>query len=303
MLSATENAIQDIQTSEAVANQISVGIYQFNADVQPIIRGNTQTGDALPEATTNLPAALTAVQNIDYNHNPAETSIPVYTPDCASYSFPTVENCSGNTNLVLSMQHLVSGTLPTDTGAQPLTAAGSGATSAHPLKFMFLITDGMEGENPANGATDLVTNPNYLYKGVMTTLTDNQAVSDPSVQAGTCTAIKKLGYILYVLYVDYLPVSQSQYYVQPVLSAQTLSEFPSARYLVDVADSEPYVAQGGTSAQITARIAANVPTAEALAQCASAPSDFYSASSDTDIQTALNAMLKSALASTIRLTN
>jgi hypothetical protein len=168
---------------------------------------------------------------------------------------------------------------------------------------MFLVTDGMEGENPANGATDLLSNPNYLYKGVMTNLTDNQAVTKSGVTPGTCTAIKKLGYTIYVLYVDYLPVSQSQYYTQPVLSAQTKSDFPNAKYLVDVADSEPYIAQGGTSAQITARIAANVPTAEALAQCASAPSDFYSASSDTDIQTALNAMLKSALASTIRLTN
>jgi hypothetical protein len=104
--------------------------------------------------------------------------------------------------------------------------------------------------------------------------------------------------------VDYLPVSQSQYYTQTdEVSAQSKAEFPGVTRNVQVADPEPYIVAGGTSQQITTAIEKNVPTAEALVNCASSPTDFYSAASDTDIQTALNAMLKSALASTIRLTN
>jgi Flp pilus assembly protein TadG len=309
LLSATETAISDMLSTEAVANQISVGVYQFNSDIAPIVRGNTANGDSLPEATSNLSAALTAVQNDDYNYTPSETAIPALVPGCSqTYVFLTAENCSGNTNLVLSLQHLISGKLPTDANAQPLTQAGAGTTGTAPIKFMFLITDGMEDETTAGGATDLATNPNFANKGVMTNTTDNTAVTSNSVTAGTCTAIKKLGYIVYVLYVDYLPVSQTQYYASAGhLSPQTTADYSTAKYLVDIADSEPEiqagVTQNETASQVTAAIAANVPTAKALSACASSPAYFYSANSDTDIQTALNAMLKSALASTTRLTN
>jgi len=297
-----------MQSTEAVSNQISVGVYQFNSDIAPIVRGNTANGDALPEATSNLSTALAAVQNVDYAHNTGAASDPPLITDCITYNFPTQQSCAGNTNLVLSLQHLVAGKLPTDANAQPLTQAGSGASGTAPIKFMFLITDGMEGESTLGGAIDLIANPNFAGKGVMTNKTDNTAVTNAAATPGTCTAIKKLGYIVYVLYVDYLPVSETQYYASPGhLSLQTTSDFPNAKYLVDIADSEPYiqagVTQNETAAQVTSNIENNVPTAEALANCASSPAYFYSASSDTDIQTALNSMLKSALASTTRLTN
>jgi hypothetical protein len=291
-------------STEAVANQISVGVYQFNSDIAPIVRGNTANGDALPEATSNLSAALAAVKGVDYAYTPGAASDPPMVTDCNTYNFPSQQSCAGNTNLVLSLQHLVAGKLPTDSNAQPLTAAGSGTTGTAPIKFMFIITDGMEGESTLGGATDLNTNPNFAGKGVMTNSTDNAAVTNNAVTPGTCTALKKLGYIVYVLYVDYLPVSETQYYAQAnSLSPQTIADYPTKKYLVDIADSQPDIALGGTSAQITARIESNVPTAEALAQCASSPAYFYAASDDVGIQTALSQMLKSALASTTRLTN
>jgi len=307
VLSATETSIKDIQSSESFANQVSVGVYQFNADVAPIARGDTASGDALPEATANLNKALSAVDAVDYNQTPSEKVIP-YLVNCgATYQFGTVENCAGNTNLVMSMKHLVNGTLPTDAGAQPLTASGSGATPATPEKFMILVTDGMENESASDGATDLASNPNYAGKGVMTNETDNTAVTDTTgkVTPGTCTAIKKLGYTLYVLYVDYLPVSQSQYYLTAIndISQQTLNDFPSTHHLADIADSAKYVNSSDTQATITQDIANNVPTATALSNCASSTSDFKTANSASDIETEINAMLQAALAKTIRLTN
>lgn len=302
LYNATETAISDMKSTEAVANQISVGVYQFNSDIAPIVRGTT--GDALPEATSNLDNALAAVKGVDYAYTPGAASDPPLITDCNTYNFPSHQSCAGNTNLVLSLQHLVAGKLPTDSGAQPLTQAGSGITGTAPIKFMFLITDGMEGESTLGGATDLNTNPNFAGKGVMTNTTDNTAVTNNSATPGTCTALKKLGYIVYVLYVDYLPVSETQYYAQAnSLSPQTTSDYPKAKYLVDVADSQPYIVAGETAAQETAQIETYVPTAKALAQCASSPSYFYSASDADGIQTALNSMLKSALASTTRLTN
>jgi hypothetical protein len=317
LLSATENAIQDMIASAAISNQFAVGVYQFNVDVAPIVRGSS--GDSLPEATTNLQTALKAVQNVDYNNSnygqaalaPTAAPIPVLVTDCNTYTFPSQENCHGNTDLIQSMDHLVKGKLPTDTGAQALTASGDGSAESKPLKFLFLVTDGMEDESSLDGAADLAANPAFSGKGVMTTPDDQSALSTtPPGTGGTCTALKKLGYTIYVLYVDYLPVSQSQYYsaTSNPLSQETKSSYSlSGNNLVNIADSEPDLAKGAaqglTDAQITKNIVNDVPTANALSNCASSPSDFYTASSDTDIQTALSEMLKAALASTIRLTN
>jgi hypothetical protein len=97
------------------------------------------------------------------------------------------------------------------------------------------------------------------------------------------------------LYVDYYPVANDAYYTTPT---------PGPR-LTNAATNGDYAGDANASVQTltyTPSISTS-PIAKALQACASSPTDFYQASSSSDIQTALSSMLKSALASTIRLTN
>jgi hypothetical protein len=304
MFSATEQVIKDMQSSEAVANQLSVGIYQFNADVLPIATGSSGaastaggSGDALPEATTDLAGALSAVQAVDYKVTPSETKIPLLQYENTAYSKanlaanPEVTKEGGVTNFKLSMADLISGTFPTTTQGK-LVNAGAGATAATPLKFMFIVTDGMDDSDAGNGGGE---------SGVRV-IGDMTSISGENAGTGNCSAIKKLGYTVYVLYVTYYPLADTSYYRYSMnANAATLADF-----------SAKFPSAGSATAQTLSEVPSvtslpqrytQSPEAQALQACASNAADFYQASSASDIQTALNQMLKSALASTIRLTN
>jgi Flp pilus assembly protein TadG len=295
LFSATEQVIQDMESSEAVANQLSVGVYQFNTDVFPIVNASTGGAGALPEATSNLGEALQLVDQVDWKQTPGETVIPqlISCNGCSITPNASTASTGGDTNFPMSLSDLEAGNaVPAGAGGQkqPLTVTGQGNAEATPQKFMFIVTDGMEDDSPNNGSSSA--------QNVMGEMT---SVIGEKNGTGSCSYLKNtLKYTVYVLYVDYNPVTDISYYGL---------QGPRPPNSYTTADN-PGFTQANTSTQdLTAAETANGPTystapvALALKACASATNDFYEANSSSEIQTALNSMLKSALASTIRLTN
>jgi hypothetical protein len=272
LFQATEQVIQDMEASEAVADQLSVGVYHFDTDVYNIVNGATGSGGALPEATTDLPSALTQVEAVDYKKTPSETTIPQLINGSTVIPSETKANTGGDTNFPKSLQDLQNGTAWAQKNGnnQALSAAGNGSTATKPLKFMFIVTDGMEDDSASNG--DGNSNPYYNVEGEMTSITGEKAGT------GTCSYLKNtLGYTIYVLYVDYYPVASGAYYIMPT---------PGSRYTNSNTNTD-YPSDTNTNIQTLTEV-----TSEA-----------GQANDSQSIQTALSDMLKSALASTIRLTN
>jgi Flp pilus assembly protein TadG len=304
VLSATENVISDMESSEPTQGQLSVGVYQFNSDVLPIVTGinaGQSGGDTLPEATSNLTTALTEVQNVDYNHNPNEKAIPALVNETSTLnmtSSPPTAALVGNTNFVKSLNDLVAGNA-TGGSSDALTASGDGSTAAKPQKFIFIVTDGMQDSAPANGGGE----NGIRVIGDMTNIAAENAAA--KAQAATtnavCSTLKyTLGYTVYVLYVAYYPLATNiayyNYLEKP--DAATSSDFPSDSYT-----TPQILTEVPSESAVNNQKFKDSPGGQALQACASSPTDFYAASSSSDIQTALTSMLKSALASTIRLTN
>jgi Flp pilus assembly protein TadG len=309
LFGATEQVIQDMQSGEAVANQLSVGVYNFNTDVFPIVTGSTGGGGTLPEATSDLASALSAVNAVDYKQNPLETSIPQLINGSTVSSVPSksVANEGGDTDLPLSLQDLEAGNAVSQKNGknQPLTATGDGSTPAKPLKFIFIVTDGMEDDSTGNGGP-ANSSPTGNVEGEMT------SIAGEAANTGTCSYLKNsptgspagLGYTVYVLYVDYYPVANGAYYTAPTpggryTNTNTNTDFPSDKN-ANIQTLTEVTSEAGQPNDAEYK---DAPIAKALQACASSPSNFYEANSSASIQTALNQMLKSALASTIRLTN
>jgi len=305
LFSATEQVIEDMESSEPVSGQLSVGVYQFNTDVFPIVNASLGGSGALPEATDNLSQALTLVEKDDWQTNPGETVIPqlINTTNGGAYIAPnsTTASIGGDTNFPLSLQDLEAGNaVPTSSNGnkQPLTATGSGTTAAAPQKFIFIVTDGLEDDSPNNGSS---STQNVM--GEMTSITEEAKGKNGN---GVCSTLKNtLGYTVYVLYVDYNPVADFSYYGLPgggggtrVPNAYTAEDYPAYSSVANTSVQDLTAVEGTNGPTFT-----TAPIAQALQACASTTSDFYEANSPTQIQMALTSMLKSALASTIRLTN
>jgi Flp pilus assembly protein TadG len=299
LFDATEEVIQDMISSEAVPDQFALGVYQFNTDVFPIVDATLGGKGSLPEATTDLSEALTLVQQDDYKKTPTENKIPQIINENQNYLAPNPNNASegGDTNFPMSLTDLQDGNAwPQKDGQnQPLTAAGQGDTEKTPQKFIFIVTDGMEDDSGSNG--DGNGNPLYNVMGEMTSITEENK------GAGVCSYLKNtLNYTVYVLYVDYEPVSDASYYSYPGArppNGYTTEDYPTY--------SSPY---NTTVQNLSAVEGANGPTfgtapiAEALRACSSDPNnDFMEASDSASIEADLTLLLKKALASTIRLTN
>jgi Flp pilus assembly protein TadG len=296
LFQAAQEVIQNMISSQATSlGQLAVGVYQFNTDVGSLVNGNSGSGGQTPEATTDLNTALTTIQadnpQTHYINNPA--NIPQLTNGSTVFKSDLSQAADGDTtNLKLSMADFLKGNaFPTGSNGkvQALGASGSGNTPQTPVKYLFLVTDGMEDENALNGGGYFGAND----AGEMT------SVAGELANTGTCSYLKNtLGFTVYVLYVQYYPLAEHAYYdpmtsIGRVPTPETTTDYPSSvNPSVQALTDEPASATTATS-----------PTALALQACASAPADFESASSSSDIQNDLQAMLKQALASAIRLTN
>ncbi|MGC9270252.1 TadE/TadG family type IV pilus assembly protein [Acidiphilium sp.] len=279
VIQSAENVISSMAANEQAPDQFSVGVYQFNSDISPLFpTAVTQTTTANPEASTDLSAALAAVDSIDYNKNPNMVQ-PV---------LPNVLNAEEETDLTTSVTDLLAGAYSDGTEfGKPITAAGSGNSQNSPQKDIFIVTDGME--DAASGGQRVL--------GEMTGVAAENDSYPPT--PGICTKFKALKFTVYVLYIEYDPLANTWY--------ETSSATPTSYFHEDfpnVKSPTPQDFAEATSADYGGTVPANAmsPDEAALQACASSPSDFYVATNAAAISTAMNAMLKSALSSAIRIT-
>jgi Flp pilus assembly protein TadG len=293
---AAENVIQDMQSAEQASGQFSVGVYQFNDDVSPIVDGSTAAGDASTEATANLSTALQEVEADDWMKTPSETTVPIMSAAGETTDF---------TNFPLAMTHLQNGTFQNSsfTGAvtlSPLTPAGSGATAGLPQKDLFIVTDGMEDSGPNSAVGRLM--------GEMAGVTAEGGAPTATTPA-LCSYLKKtLGFTIYVLLITYNYVPDYFYYLVPAgepSTPYTNEDFPlltSAK-----AGIENWVEGDNTNNTYEAvdpdPLPKSPPDYQGLAACASTPTDIFTATSSADISAKMSLILKSALSSTIKLTD
>jgi Flp pilus assembly protein TadG len=315
---STENIINTMINSNQAPKQFSVGVYSFNDDVCPIVKGGS--GDMLPEATSNLSTALSEVQDVDYTHNPTETLYPPITP----------YEQNDFTNFPLSVSDLIAGKFGCDSAGgnvqqstgTPLQAAAPagitpGDTGQYPEKDIFIVTDGMEDSGTASSIEPRSASCGRTI-GEMTSIAGetSNGVADCSTNAGipapVCKQLKNLGFTVYVLDVSY-PAVEVQFYYTPGAYGSEKSDyylnydFPSLGNTGgqnNVVGSTQVWNEGisTTSSGGSTTLTIPSPNQQALQACASSPSDFYQASSSTAIQTAMSQMLKSALDSAIRIT-
>jgi hypothetical protein len=283
VLTATEEVIQAMIQSEQAPQQFSVGVFQFNSNVAPIVQGTTGT-DPLPyEATTNLGAALTAVDNVDFNHKPSETALPA-----------TVTTATNNTDFYTSVLNLISGKNFTSgvTGSLTADATTSNAVGAtaqqNPAKNFFIITDGM-ADAPHQGGRVI---------GPMTGVNAEQTTGS-SYYPGLCQQLKTIGFTVYVLYVPYWSLSNA-FYESGVAGLGT-----TVYYANDGGASTPtpqVFAEPPASGTGPAAYAGLAPDVAALQACASSASTYFEADNSAQIAAKMQIMLKEALSSAIRVT-
>jgi hypothetical protein len=284
VLSATEEVIQAMIQSEQAPQQFSVGVFQFNSNVAPIVQGTTGT-DPLPyEATTNLGAALTDVYNVDYNHKSTETVLPA-----------TVKTANNNTDFYSSVSNLISGKNFTSgvTGSLTADATTSNAVGAtaqqNPAKNFFIVTDGMDDASYQGGA----------IIGPMTGVNAEQTTGS-SYYPGLCQQLKTIGFTVYVLYVPYWSLSNA-FYEKGVGGLGT-----TVYYTNDGGTSTPaaqvFAEPPASGTPGPAAYAGLAPDVAALQACASSGSTYFEADSSSDIAAKMQIMLKQALSSAIRVT-
>jgi hypothetical protein len=116
-----------------------------------------------------------------------------------------------------------------------------------------------------------------------------------------CKPLKNLGFTVYVLYIDYEPLSNVFYQTNPIASSKYIaSDYPA---LVGSATKKYAESTAASEGNPPDPSVANFPPIETgLQACASTSSDFFEASSAAEIGTAMQAMLRSALTSSVRLT-
>jgi hypothetical protein len=314
VLSATEQVITSMINNEQTAKEFSIGVYQFNATVANNVialasgtQGSTGGGDASAEATYNLQGALTAVNGVDYQVTPSETAFP-----------PVVTADDGNTNLTTSVTQFIAGKATGGTALAAVTAAANSATN--PQKDVFIVTDGLEDE--CSISCSVATR----VMGEMTSVSTEAPAGGLAAATGSCAKFKKLGYNVYVLYIDYYPVPLYTYYVKystlPSDTSQSDS-FLNNDYTSFINGSIQQYTIPASMNNVTASVTGTYgvwgqlsfpndsPTEAALRACASvnpngstiSPTYFFEATSAALIGQQLNVMLETALGSAIRVTN
>ena len=145
-----------------------------------------------------------------------------------------------------------------------VSPVGDGSTASNPKPFVFLITDGMDnGQHYAvkpGSSYMYVGNPNTKYQSYTTSTAGFDGSSPQLIQQSWCTQLKSIGATLSILYIPYVPLAVG-------------------------------AANAGETTTVNALIS-SLPTN--LTSCAS-PGFFYTASSQADITSALNAMLNQAI--------
>lgn len=323
VFAAVEQVITAMINNEQTSNEFSIGVYQFNTalpnsyNVAVLASGAQGTpgdaaGDTTYEATYDLLDALKAVEGVDYQITPSETAVPVVVP-------LTNGNPDGNTNFTLAVTNFIAGKATNSTALAAVSTSAANSQS-NPQKDVFIVTDGLEDEC-ANCTGSRVM-------GEMTSVASEAPAGGLTAATGSCSKFKKLGYTVYVLYIDYYPVPHYTYYVTNVTDPTATSPTDgfnntdygtmtngSIQQMTTPANLNGLIAASGTygkwSTSGALSFAGDSPTEAALRACASVnpngstadPTYFYEATDAQDIGTQLNVMLETALGSAIRVTN
>jgi hypothetical protein len=193
---AIAKTITTMQTSPA-ANQLSVGVYQFNAP-GGVTCQNYGILQVYPQAdTANLNGCNSAGiwdGNAWYTRPEAGTDFSNAVANASGIAPPITKDVP-DTDFENAMTLL----------GNQLSAAGSGTLPTAPRKNLFIITDGMDDYNTANDPN----NPNNAHadKGRVTW------TMDPEVCTKFKTPVSEggLGYTVYVLYIEYEPLPNPWY--------------------------------------------------------------------------------------------
>ncbi len=293
-------AINDMETAEAFTGQFTAGVYNFTDDIATPAIATGTTGDSTPEATS-LTKAASDVQAVDY----------IYAPET---SFPSVYNSgTRNTDFVTSMASLLVGKTKVNqfgsasvsnvtrggTAISAVSTATAGQTASNPLKFLFIITDGL---NDVPNLTTYYPTSNH-YFGEMTSYTNETAQNSAAV----CYPYKSDGFTIYVLAIQYYPLDSTNYYnkIPDYPTAYTTQDYPTEFSNVPSTRVQDLVTTNATSSETSPPNSSQYsPVDIGLRACASSSSDFYTAAGGAStISNAIDTMLRSALASTIRLSN
>jgi Flp pilus assembly protein TadG len=316
VLSAVEQVIATMIDNEQATDEFSIGVYQFNTALTnnvTVLASGTQgtpgdtVGDTGYEATYNLNGALTAVKSVDYQVTPTETSLPALAP-----------GSDGNTNFTTAVTNFVAGKATNSTALAAVSTSTANSKS-NPQKDIFIVTDGLEDECSTSCSGTRVM-------GEMTSVATEAPAGGVSAATGSCAKFKKLGYTVYVLYIDYYPVPHYTYYVTNVTDPTATSptdSFTNNDYSTIMDGSIQQMTTPASANSVTASVTGTYgkwgalsfpgdsPTEAALRACASvnpngsaaSPTYFYQATDAADIATQLDTMLETALGSSIRVTN
>ncbi len=188
----------------------------------------------------------------------------------------TGASCTGPTNAIGAILpgvdtylNAAMQTFSASSGTNAIGANGNGTSASSPLKFMILVTDGLQSDRGANwnSTTNLSFEPNWNYP---TSATNAQMGSnapaytreggfDGPINLTYCTALKNEGVVLAVLETPYVPLDGSDPHVQPYEQTVRHTIFPGG---------------AGTASTVSA----------ALQSCATT-GYYFQANSPTDIST------------------
>lgn len=235
-----------------------------NKDYYGLARGNDiqLRFDVLQDAVSSAITQMEGQQKI-----PNQFSVAVYTFNSVlTKIYPTAKNQTDSTDLAsgaIAAQGMRSPVVPDqantyfptimNTLAQGSTAAGDGSTSAKRKKSLIIVTDGLA---------------DYGSRTIPT--------SEGPINPADCTAMKNLGYNVYVLYTTF---------VTSPLDTVLLNNHGLLPYLTGYDDKGNAVDVGSKS------------MVSSLQSCASAPANFAQASDPDAINAAMTLLLQSALSS------
>jgi len=148
-------------------------------------------------------------------------------------------------------------------GTNAIGANGNGSSASSPLKFVILVTDGLQSDRNNNwgGTTGFDANWNYSHTSGFTT---HYGAFDGPINTAYCTALKNEGVVLAVLETPYVPLTGQSPQVQPYEQTVRHTIYPNGP---------------NTSSAISA----------ALQSCATSGYYFLAANS-TDIATGFNSL-------------
>jgi Flp pilus assembly protein TadG len=274
-LDLVQNAAQTVistmeQYSPGTQSLLGVGVYTFNSSFQPVYPCTSLTGCPSPFGT-NLAAAYADLA-VCTGTQTSGCLLPPITGDSPETDFPAVFSQAAT---------FLAGT------------AGNGASPATAVKDLFLITDG-------------ITDWNLIGNQISPSSTQGTQTVGPidQLQANICQQLKNQGITLYVLYTPYEPLPTWTYSYTTMPQTEFGVSYPSGVTYPNGVTLQNFVTETDPSSfpDYNANYPTDTPVQAALRACASSPSNFYTASSQADINTALQTMLSSALNSAARIT-